>query len=106
VLVDIPESIIAKVGPPYGVGVIPKGTYTGQDADVRTATVINFLATHSRLSDAAVYNMTKAIFDNIGVLKAAHSAAKAIDVKTALAGMPVPLHPGAARYFKEAGILK
>ena len=37
---------------------------------------------------------------------AAHNAAKAIKLQNALTGMPIPLHPGAKRYFREAGILK
>jgi len=39
-------------------------------------------------------------------LVAAHSAAKAIDLKRALEGMPLPLHPGAEKYYKEVGVLK
>ena len=50
--------------------------------------------------------MTKAMFDNLGELQAAHSAAKAINLKTALKDMPVPVHPGAAKYFKEKGVAK
>ena len=50
--------------------------------------------------------MTKAIFDNLGELAAAHSAGKEIKLDAALAGMPIPLHPGAERYFKEKGIAK
>jgi uncharacterized protein len=106
VVVEIPESVVSKVGAPYASQVIPKGTYVGQEADVRTAAVINFLVTRSDLSETAVYNMTKAIFDNLGDLQAAHSAAKSIDIKTALNDMPVPVHPGAAKYFKEKGIMK
>lgn len=106
VLVAIPESVVQKVGAPYASKVIPKGTYVGQDADVTTAGVINFLATRADLSETAVYNITMAIFENLGDLRAAHSAAKEIDLKTALANMPVPPHPGAAKYFKEKGVLK
>ena len=42
----------------------------------------------------------------LGQLAAAHAAAKAIDPQKALDGMPIPLHPGAERYYKEAGLLK
>ena len=47
--------------------------------------------------------MTKAIFENLPELGAAHAAAKEIKLENALKGMPVPLHPGAERYFKEKG---
>jgi uncharacterized protein len=53
-----------------------------------------------------VYGMTKALWTGLDQLSAAHSAAKAIDLKHALEGMPVPLHPGAQKYYKEVGLLK
>jgi uncharacterized protein len=86
--------------------VIPAGTYNGQSADVPTATVINYLVTRSDLSADTVYAMTKAMYEHLADLAAAHSAAKGIQLAHALDGMPVPLHPGAARYYKEKGLLK
>jgi TRAP-type uncharacterized transport system substrate-binding protein len=50
--------------------------------------------------------MTKLLFESLPQLTAAHAAAKAIDPAKALDGMPVPLHPGAEKYYREAGILK
>ena len=50
--------------------------------------------------------MTKALWTSLDALIAAHSAAKSIDLKHALDGMPVPLHPGAEKYYKEVGVLK
>jgi TRAP-type uncharacterized transport system substrate-binding protein len=49
--------------------------------------------------------LTKLLFENLDRLGAAHAAAKAIDPAKALDGMPVPLHPGAERYYREAGLL-
>jgi TRAP transporter TAXI family solute receptor len=105
-VVEIPAAIVEKTGAPYIKAIIPKGTYTGQDTDVATAAVVNYLVTRSDLSDNAVYEMTKAIFDNLDELRSAHSAAKEIDIKKALEGMPVPMHPGAERYLKERGVTK
>ena len=51
----------------------------------------------------SMFDSLPAIFENLGELRAAHSAAKGIDLKTALSDMPVPPHPGAAKYFKEKG---
>ncbi len=51
-----------------------------------------------------VYLLTKAIFENLGFLQAIHKATKAMDIKVAMAGLPVPLHPGAAKYYKEVGL--
>ncbi|MDO8904483.1 MAG: TAXI family TRAP transporter solute-binding subunit, partial [Hydrogenophaga sp.] len=47
-----------------------------------------------------------AMYDNIDTLYAAHNAAKAIKRDNAIKGMPVPLHPGAERYYKEIGLIK
>jgi TRAP-type uncharacterized transport system substrate-binding protein len=50
--------------------------------------------------------MTKAVFENKDALVAAHTAAKGIDKANAVKSLPVPLHPGAEKYFKEIGVLK
>lgn len=105
-VVEIPAGIIAKVGVPLVRGVIPKGTYRGQDADVQTATVLNYLVTRADVPADLVYSMTKAVFDSTAELTKAHSAAAAIKLERALDGMPIPLHPGAQKYFKEKGLVK
>ncbi len=104
VMVEVPAAVIEKVGAPYIAATIPAGTYEGQDAAVATAAVPNFLVTRSNLSDAEVYAMTKAIYDNLPELVAAHAAAKGIKLENAMKGSPVPFHPGAAKYFKEKGV--
>ena len=73
---------------------------------VPTAAVVNYLVTHSGMKDEAVYQMTKAIYESLPDLAAAHAAAKDIKLESALAGMPVPMHPGAQRYFNEKGVKK
>jgi TRAP transporter TAXI family solute receptor len=73
---------------------------------VDTAAVVNYLVTHSGVKDDTVYQMTKAIYESLPELAAAHAAARDIKLENALSGMPVPLHPGAERYFKEKGISK
>jgi hypothetical protein len=105
-VVAVPADVVTKIGAPYTAATIPAGTYDGQTADVPTAAVGNFLITHSGVSDETAYQMTKLLFENLPKLTAAHAAAKAIDVKKALDGMPVPLHPGAERYYKEVGLIK
>ena len=107
VVVPVPADVIAKIGDAaYQPGVIPANTYTGQTADVATAAIPNFLVTHSGVSDQLAYEMTKNLYDHLDTLYAAHNAAKAIHRENALKGMPVPLHPGAARYYREVGLLK
>ncbi|RUY26032.1 TAXI family TRAP transporter solute-binding subunit [Mesorhizobium sp. M7A.F.Ca.CA.004.12.1.1] len=105
-VVAVPAEDVAKIGSPYLSGVLPQGTYEGQSEDVATAAVGNFLITRADVSDEIAYQMTKLIFDHLDQLAAAHAAAKAIDQAKALDGMPVPLHPGAERYYKEKGLLK
>lgn len=104
-IVAVPADVVEKIGAPYIPGVIPAGTYQGQDADVPTAGVINFLVTHEDVSDETAYQMTKLIFDNLDKLKAAHSAAAGISLENAPKDSPVPLHPGAERFYKEQGLL-
>ncbi len=106
VVVEIPAAVVDKVGAPYVKVTIPANTYGGQTTPVATAAVVNYLVTHSDVKDDLVYQMTKAVYDSLPDLVAAHAAAKDIKLETALAGMPVPLHPGAERFFKEKGVTK
>ncbi|MCR5857366.1 TAXI family TRAP transporter solute-binding subunit [Mesorhizobium sp. J428] len=105
-VVAVPADVVEKVGAPYLAVTIPAGTYDGQTADVATAAVGNFLVTHDGVSDETAYQMTKLMFEHLDQMAAAHAAAKAINVEKALDGMPVPLHPGAERYYKEKGLIK
>ena len=84
--------------------VIPAGTYPGQDADVRTIAQPNFLAVNVDVDEEAVYQITKAVYENLGFLQNIHPATKAMSLEAALAGLPLPLHPGAQRYYEEAGV--
>lgn len=83
---------------------IPAGTYPGQDEDVQTIAQPNFLATSADVSEEDVYMITKTIYENLPFLNAIHPATKAMAIEKAIAGLPLPLHPGAARYYKEVGI--
>ena len=107
IVVPVPADVVAKVGDPaYQPTVIPANTYTGQTEDVATAAIPNFLVSQSGVSDELAYQMTKQLYENLDTLYAAHNAAKAIKLENAIKGMPVPLHPGAERYYKEVGVIK
>ncbi|WP_413718231.1 TAXI family TRAP transporter solute-binding subunit [Silicimonas sp. MF1-12-2] len=84
--------------------VIPAGTYPGQDADWNTIAQPNFLATNADVSEENVYMITKTIFENLPFLQAIHPATKAMALENAIAGLPVPLHPGAAKFYQEQGV--
>jgi uncharacterized protein len=105
-MVSIPADVATKLGAPFIATTIPANTYTGQTSDVPTLAVMNFLVTHAGVPEETVYQMTKQMFESLPQLVAAHKAASAIQAKTANDGMPVPLHPGAMRYYKEMGLLK
>lgn len=104
-LVPVPPELVAAIGDPaYQSSTIPGGTYRGQDEDVPAAAVRNVLVTHEGVTEETAYTMTKALFENLDGLRAAHAAARGIALDAAAANTPVPLHPGAARYFEEQGI--
>jgi TRAP transporter TAXI family solute receptor len=105
-VVAVPKEIVDKIGPPFVAAIIPANTYTGQDKDVPTAAVINYLVTSSDVSDDIAYQMTKLIFESLPELANAHIAGREIRREAAATGSPVPLHPGAMRYYREKGVIK
>ncbi|MEZ8601909.1 TAXI family TRAP transporter solute-binding subunit [Vibrio splendidus] len=83
---------------------IPANTYPGVDKPITTIAQPNFLAVREDISDEDVYQLTKAIYENLPFLQGIHKATKAMALEKGIAGLPVPLHPGAARYYQEVGI--
>ncbi len=107
VVVPVPPEIVKKVNDPaYIPATIPANTYSGQTVAVPGVAVQNYLVTREDLSTETVYAITKALWTHLDELANAHVAAKAINLKNALEGMPVPLHPGAEKYYREVGALK
>jgi len=90
-----------KLWVPY---TIAAGTYPGQTKDITTIAQPNFLAVNASVDEEHVYLLTKTMYENLGFLSAIHPATKAMSAKKAMAGLPVPLHPGAVRYYKEIGL--
>jgi len=105
-VVAVPKDVVGKIGPPFTSVLIPANTYTGQEKDVPTAAVINYLVTSTAVSDDLAYQMTKLIFESLPELANSHVAGKGIKLENAANGSPIPLHPGAIRYYKEKGLLK
>ncbi|MDX2155252.1 MAG: TAXI family TRAP transporter solute-binding subunit [Hyphomicrobiaceae bacterium] len=105
-IVAIPKSVGEKLGAPYVPVEIPAGTYDGQTAAVPTVAVGNILVTHSGVSDEVAYQMTKQLFENLPDMVAAHKAATAIKLEAGPTGLPIPLHPGAEKFYREKGIIK
>lgn len=107
-LVSLEKDMIDKICkemPWYYPTVIKANTYKGQAEDVQTVAQGNLLVTRADLPEDLIYQLTKAMYENQKDLVNAHSAAKDITKENALKGlMGVPVHPGAAKYFKEIGL--
>lgn len=91
-------------GPLYGVLEVPEGVYRGVPA-VRVSTVRNLMMVRRDMPEDLAYRITRLLFEKKAELAAAHAAARDLDPARA-AVAPVPLHPGAIRYFREAGVWK
>jgi TRAP transporter TAXI family solute receptor len=95
---------IIKAYPFFVPNIIPAGTYKGIDEDVSTPSVMALLITSDNVPDDVIYNFTKTLFENIADVQGSHAMAGNIKLETATVGLSAPLHPGAAKYYKEAGI--
>ena len=84
--------------------VIPAGTYPDQTQDIQTVAQPNFLAVHADVSDDDVYLITKTMYENLDFLQNIHAATTVMSLNAAIAGLPLPLHPGAIRYYEEVGL--
>lgn len=85
---------------------IPAGTYANQDQDIKTFAVANYIFCRADMDEDAVYMFTKTIYDNLDAVHDMHNAAKEISLENCTQGLTAPLHPGAERYFREAGAIK
>lgn len=84
--------------------VIPAGTYVSVDKDLPTIAQPNLLAVNADVAEEDVYQITKTIYENLGFLAGIHAATQALSLEKAVEGLPLPLHPGAARYYQEKGL--
>ena len=97
--------------PYYVPSTIPAGTYPGVDYDVNTIAVNATLVTHPEQPEDLVYDITEALWSDTArkLLDSGHAKGKQIKLETALTGiegLDVPLHPGAERYYREAGLIE
>jgi hypothetical protein len=107
-LLSVPPELAARVRadfPFYRPITIPTGTYAGQDADIATIGVDNLLVCRDDLPDELVYRLTRTFFESLETLAEAHSAAAEVKPEEASAA-PIPLHPGAARYYRERELFR
>ncbi len=92
--------------PYYAKSTIPIKLYPGavNDKDVETFGVKATLVTSAKVSDDIVYAITKEVFDNLEDFKKLHPAFATLTKESMLIGLSAPIHPGAMKYFKEAGL--
>ena len=106
-LLAFTDEQLARVNETYPLWIhypIPAGTYPHLDETIQSIAHPNILAVRADVSDDAVYKITRTIFENLAALHEIHKATREVTLKNALDGLGAPLHPGAARYFREQGI--
>jgi TRAP transporter TAXI family solute receptor len=106
-ILNIDEDKIASLieaYPFYTSFTIPADTYDKVTEDVKTLAVKATLIVKSDLDEQLVYYMTKALFEGKDEIAVTHDKGKELNTEEAVKGVSVPLHPGAAKYFKEIGI--
>jgi TRAP transporter TAXI family solute receptor len=105
-LLDLSDQLAAmrKLNPGYTLVTVPKGTYPKQDSDVKVIGYATHIVASCKLPEDTVYRMTKAMAQNIPSLAAVNKAMEKLTPKDMAEDIGVPFHPGAAKYYKEAGI--
>jgi len=102
---EMRDKIRAKY--PFFVEVtIPAGSYRGQEEDVETVAVLATLVVRNDISEEVVYNLTKTLFEYQEDLTRAHSKGAELNLSTAIEGFTIDIHPGAAKYYREVGLMK
>lgn len=106
-LLEFTDEQLARVNTKYPLWnryVIPADTYPNQPRDIDTIAHPTLLVVRADIPDDVVYKVTKAIFDNLDALHEIHQATREVTLDSALIGLGAPLHPGAARYYREQGL--
>lgn len=88
----------------FGYGTIATTVYDNMPAEAKTMYISNMVAVRADLDEDLVYEMTKAIFENIDTVKESHKAASGLTLEGAVK-VSIPMHPGAQRYFEEIGAM-
>jgi len=101
---DVHLAAVNKEYPLWQPWVIAAGTYPNQREDIRSIGHPNVLAVRDDIPDDDVYQITKTIWENLAALHKIHKATREMKLEAALTGLGAPLHPGAARYYREQGI--
>lgn len=110
VIVPVTGDEISKLveeKPYYSVGKVPGGMYTGTDEDVETFGVVATFVSSTASDEDTIYAVVRAVFENFDRFKALHPAFVNLDKEKMISdGLSAPMHDGALKYFKEAGMIK
>lgn len=105
-ILDISDDQLSIINRPYPLWsryTIPANTYPHQPQPVRTAAQPTLLVVRADVDEQSVYQIIRVIYENLGFLGNIHKATKAISLKNSVDGLPLPLHPGALKFYREAG---
>ncbi|WP_186370674.1 TAXI family TRAP transporter solute-binding subunit [Shouchella miscanthi] len=83
---------------------IPSDLY-GTDNDITTVNISNMVIVNAEVDEDTVYQMTRDFFSNIEMIQDSHPSARELSLESATNNLPIPLHPGAEKYFEESGLL-
>jgi uncharacterized protein len=105
-LLDLSDMLgeMKKINPGYTLVTVPKGTYPKQDKDVKVIGYATHIAVSCKLPEDTVYAMTKAMANNVASMAAVNKAMTGLTPQAMAEDIGVPFHPGAAKFYKEAGV--
>lgn len=108
ILLTVPEYVIAATNEKFGTQtfIIPGGSYSKQPNDIKTSALGALLVTREGMKEEVIYDLTKALIENIDEVRAVHKSMSALDLELLSSQRILPFHPGAERAFREAGLIK
>lgn len=104
-VIELTDEQIANaidVEPVFAPYDMPEGTYEGVGA-IRTIGIPNVLVINEAMDEELAYQITRILFEHVDELRAIHPAANSTTIPFSLGATPIPLHPGALRYYEETG---
>jgi TRAP transporter TAXI family solute receptor len=105
-LLDLSDSLakMRELNPGYSLVTVPKGTYPKQDKDVQVIGYATHIVASCKLPEDMVYAMTKSMAQNVASMAAVNKAIAGLSPKDMAQDFGVPFHPGAAKFYKAAGV--
>jgi hypothetical protein len=107
VVLNVSADELAKINARYPLWDyydMPPGTYPNQSAPIRSIAHPNVLAVRHDVPEETVYQVTRSLWENLSTLQEIHRSTNDMKLELALKGLGAPLHPGAARFYREKGL--